>query len=235
MRAPSHSTARCVLAFCVATGSLLSLGCGSPSLGELETSAVSITLTAKASAPAVAALGAPAGGLGVSRAFVSASSLTLLPCSDAAELVLPPRGYDLLASPAPNEYVTTAVTELCGLRLDVDPLAQNAADGIPEGASMYVEGTDAAGTPFALTSEQSLSFMLEAPADSSFGDLPLFIAFDLSTWLQAIVLTEDMADEAVELLESQARASVAVYTDTDRSGSLDDAEQTPVAKVATER
>ncbi|HKY40300.1 MAG TPA: hypothetical protein VJN18_30405 [Polyangiaceae bacterium] len=225
------------LAFCVAASPVLALlGCGSPTLGDAETSAVSITLTTTASDPSVATVGEPAGGLVVSRVFVSASSLTLLPCrSDAAEIALLPRGYDLLASPAPNEYINTAVRELCGLRLDIDPLAQNVTDGVPEGTSIYVQGTDAAATPFELASEQSLSLLLEAQADSSFGDQPLILAFDLSTWLAAIPLTEDMAEKAIEMLEAQARASAAVYMDSDESGTLDGAEQTAVALPAPAR
>jgi hypothetical protein len=149
--------------------------------------------------------------------------------------VLSPRPYDLLTMPAPSEYITTAVTELCGLRLDIDPLAQNATDGIPEGASIHLEGTDAAGAPFVLSSEQSLSLLLEAPPSSSFGMLPLFVAFDVSTWLHAIPLTEDMADLAVERLALRVRPSVALYVDTDENGSLDDAEKTPVARATSPR
>ena len=225
------------LAVCVVSGSALALlGCGSPAIGEGQVSSVSVTFTTTATDPAVATAGEPAGGLVVSRAFVSASSLTLVPCdTKAAELVLPPRGYDLVSSLPPNEYVTTAVTDLCALRLDIDPLTQNATDGVPEGASIHIEGVDAAGTPFTLTSEQSLSIMLEAEADSSFGDLPLLLAFDVSTWLTAIPLTEDMTEMATELLEMQARGAVALYVDADKNGALDESEQSAVAQVKTTR
>ncbi len=224
-------------AFCVVASAVLALfGCGSPELGDVGTSVVSVTLTTTASDPSVATVGEPAGGLVVSRVFVSASSLTLLPCrSDAAELALPPRGYDLLASPAPNEYVNTAVTELCALRLDIDPLAQNATDGVPEAASIYVQGTDAAGAQFELYSKQSLSLLLEAEAGSSFGDQPLLVAFDVSTWLAAIPLSVDMTEMAIEMLETQARTSAAVYVDSDESGTLDETEQTAVAQPAPAR
>ena len=240
MRARRAERSSSILLCVVAGAGLALLGCSSPALGELETSTVSLTLTTTASNPAVATTGEPAGGLVVSRVFVSASSLTLQPCrADAAEIVLPPRGYDLLTTPAPSEYVTTAVTELCGLRLDIDPLAQNATDGIPEGASIYVEGTDAAGTPFTLASEQSLSLMLEANADASFGELPLLLAFDLSTWLAAIPMAEGMSEAmiemAIEMFELQARTSLAVYVDSDESGTLDEGEQTAVAQPAPAR
>jgi hypothetical protein len=145
--------------------------------------------------------------------------------------VLPPRGYDLVSSLPPNEYVTSAVTELCALRLDIDPLAQNASDGVPEGASIFVEGSDAAGVPFALSSEQSLSLMLETASDTTFGEQPVFVGFDLSTWLAAIPLTEDMAKTATELLETQLRSAVGLYADSNASGALDDDELQAIAQT----
>src|SRR5687767_10608505 len=106
------------------------LGCGGPTLADLETPTVTIVVRGVATQPDVVALGAPQAGLGVSRAFVSMSSLTLLPCRQGqGEIILPGRGYDLLSEPPSAEVVSTAVTELCGLRFDVDPLAQNVTEG----------------------------------------------------------------------------------------------------------
>lgn len=125
--------------------------CGGPSLADLEQDEVSLTVVAVASVPAVAALGESQGGLGVTRAFVSASAVTLLPCQgDAGELELGGRGYELAAEPPMTERVTTAVSELCGLRLDIDPVASNARQGIPEGASLYVEAQPAEGDSISL-------------------------------------------------------------------------------------
>jgi hypothetical protein len=209
----------------VASITLSSIGCGGASLGDLEGPSVSVTLTTTASDPSIATTGEPSGGLLVARVFVSTSSFTLQPCSEeAAEIVLPPRGYDLVTSPVPSEYVTTAVTELCGLRLDIDPLSRNASEGVPEGASMYVQGSDAAGAPFELSSEQSLSLALEANPNSSFGDQPLILAFDLSTWLANIPRAEGMAEIAIELFETQARSSVGLYVDANENGGLDEDE-----------
>lgn len=221
------------LAFCVVTSSVLALlGCGSPQIAEGQVSAISVTLTTTASDPAIATAGEPAGGLVVTRAFLSASSLTLLPCdSKAAELILPPRGYDLVSTFPPNEYVTSAVTDLCALRLDIDPLAQNASDGVPEGASIFVEGSDGAGVPFALSSEQSLSLMLETATDTTFGETPVFLGFDLSKWLAAIPLTEDMIKTATELLETQLRSAIGLYADTNASGALDGDELQAIAQT----
>jgi hypothetical protein len=205
-------------------------------LGELETSAVTVTLAGLASQPDVAALGEPESGLGVSRAYVSASSLSLVPCrSSAAELVLPSRGYELVQTPPPREYVTTAVTELCGLRLEVEPLGETAGAGVPEGASLYVEGQDAMGDSFSLASDASLSLLFEATEAASFGDLPLLLGFDVSTWLAGLPVPEDMAAEQRQAFEAQLLDAAALYVDANENGALDDDEAMPVASAAAAR
>lgn len=226
------------LSHTAAMASVVALGaaCGGPKLGDLQISEITLTLTGTASQPDVAAIGESAGGLSVTRAYVSASSLSLLPCSkDAAHVMLGPRGYDLLLEPPPSEGVTTAVTELCGLRLDVDPLSENALEGVPEGASLFVEGNDADGAPFQLSSDSSLSLLLEADEDASFGAAPLLLGFDVSLWLAGIPLAEDRVDDAVELLEAQLESAAALYVDGNDDQRLDDDEKTPVAQASAPR
>lgn len=212
------------------------LGCGGPTLADLETGAVSLRLTATSSQPEVAAPGPGAGGLGVTRVFVSSSLLSLLPCKkEAAAVALAPRGYDLLLEPAPSEYVSTAVTELCGLRLDIDPLTQNGSEGVPDGASLLVEGTDATGaSSFRLASGRSWSLLLESPTGASFGDRPLLLAFDLSTWLAGLPLAQEGADVALDVLESRVEAALGLYIDADDDGIVDDEERAAVASVGSE-
>jgi hypothetical protein len=159
----------------------------------------------------------------------------------ASDLTLGARGYDLLQEPAPSERVTTAVSELCGLRVDIDPVSESAADGIPKGASLYVEGQDAAGESFALTSESSASLMFEAESGSSFGEQPLLLGFDVSVWLAGLPLPADMADMAdmvdmaAQLFDSQLVDSAALYVDSNGNHVLDDDEQTPVARASSSR
>jgi hypothetical protein len=199
-------------------------------VADLAASEVVITVTGVASAPDVAALGESQGGLGVSRVFVSSSSFRLLPCdSGAAKVTLEPRGYDLLAEAKPREVVGTLVTDWCGLQVDIDPVAQNAAEGVPEAASLYVEGTDADGATFALTSESSTSVLLEAVDGVSFGDVPLLLGLDVSTWLEGIPLTPELAVTAGEQLVERAPAALALYADANQNQSLDEDETTPVA------
>ena len=206
-------------------------GCGSPTLGDLETPSVTIVVRGVATQSGVAAVGEPQGGLGISRAFVSMSSLTLMPCREGArEIILSGRGYDLLSDPPNAEIISTAVTELCGLRFDIDPLEQNVTEGVPEEAALFVQGTDAAGTPFELASDRSLSLLLEAGDGYSFGQLPLLFTFDLSLWLAAIPMGEGLEELGLEAFEAQAAPSVALYVDSNENYALDADEQTPVAR-----
>lgn len=210
----------------------LALACSSPGVANLAASEVVITVTGVASARDVAALGASQGGLGVSRVFVSSSSFRLLPCdSGTAKVTLDPRGYDLLAEAVPREAVGTLVTDWCGLQLDIDPVAQNTAEGVPAGASLYVEGTDADDAAFALTSEASTSVLLQAVNGVSFGDVPLLLGLDVSVWLEGVPLTPELALMAGEQLVERAPAALALYADPNGNQSLDADETTPVAVV----
>ena len=210
--------------------------CGGPTVGDIIQNEVTLNLAAVATKPEVAAIGDPQGGLVVSRAFVSASAVSLVPCHEnTSSIVLDPRGYELVTDQRQEETVTTAVTQLCGVQIDVDPLTQNATDGVPEGASLYIEGQDAAGMPFTLSSDRSSSLSFEAAAGESFGELPLLLAFDLSTWLAGLPLPEAMADMQADLFDSQLRDCAALYVDANGNQALDDDEQTPVARAAPSR
>jgi hypothetical protein len=210
----------------------LAIACSSPGVANLAASEVVVTVTAVASAPDVAAVGESQGGLAVSRVFVSTSSFRLLPCdSGSADITLEPRGYDLLAEAVPREAVGTLVTDWCGLQLDIDPVARNTAEGVPKGASLYVEGTDADGAAFALSSAASTSVTLEALDGEGFGSAALLLGLDVSTWLEGLNLTPEQADMTGQELAERARTVFGLYADEDENQSLDEDETTPVAGV----
>lgn len=210
----------------------LALACSSPGVANLAASEVAVTVTGVASAPEVAALGESQGGLSVSRVFVSSSSFRLLPCdSGSADVTLEPRGYDLLAEAVPREVVGTLVTKWCGLQLDIDPVSRNAAEGVPDGASLYVEGTDAEGAAFALSSAASTSVKLEALDGEGFGSVALLLGLDVSTWLEGVMLTPEQADMTSEQLSERAPTAFGLYADQNDNQSLDEDETTPVARV----
>lgn len=232
MRASSERWGRRV-GFCFA---LSSAACGGPELGDIVGNEVNLTMTAVASAPEVAAIGEPQGGLGVSRAYVSTSSLSLMPCAEnASSLTLGARGYDLLQEPSPNERVTTASWQLCGLRLDVDPVSESAVDGVPRGSSLYVEGQDAAGATFTLASERSCALLFTPDEAASFGEQPLLLGFDVSLWLAGLPLPAAQAEMAGKLFADQLQESAALYVDSNGNRVLDDDEKTPVARARAAR
>ena len=227
---------RCALGAQSLALALLGLGCGGPSVADLAGDEVLLTVTAVTSDPNVASTGESQGGLGVSRAFVSASAVTLLPCSrDAGALDLGARGYELAQDPPMTERVTTAVAELCGLRVDIDPVDAVAAEGIEPGTTLYVAARDADGNDVTLSSDQSLSLLFEAESGASFGDQPLLLGFDVSTWLAGLPLPEEMADESATVLDSQLLGSAALYVDRNLNHALDADEQTPVARASSSR
>jgi hypothetical protein len=199
-------------------------------VGEIVDKQVTLSVSGFSSTPDAVAAGDSQGGLGISRAFISMSALSLVPCEKAAStLVLEPRGYDLLTDVPPSELITTAVTDFCGLRFDIDPLSKNLTDGIPQGSSLYVLGKDADAADVTLQSDGSASLLFETDATAPFGAQPLLLGFDLSVWLDGLPLPEDMADDSAKLFVSQLVGSAALYVDANANQVLDEDELTPIA------
>jgi hypothetical protein len=227
---------RCALGAKSLVLALFGLGCGGPSVADLAGDEVLLTVTAVASDTTVASTGESQGGLDVSRAFVSASAVTLLPCStDASPLGLGARGYELAQDPPMTERVTTAVAELCGLRVEIDPVDAVTADGVEPGTTLYVAARDTDGNDFTLSSDESLSLLFEAESGATFGDQPLLLGFDVSIWLAGLPLPEEMAEKSAMLFGSQLLGSAALYMDSNLNHALDAEEQTPVARASSSR
>ncbi|HYQ17577.1 MAG TPA: hypothetical protein VEQ58_17510 [Polyangiaceae bacterium] len=185
---------------------------------------VTLTVSGVASAPDVAAIGDSEGGLGVSLAVISSTALRFEPCDDgASDVALAPRSYELLGDPPPSESITTAVQNWCGLRVDVGP-ATAEVEGVPEGASLYVEASDSDGTPLSFTSDASSTLRFETDAAASFGNQPLLLGIDVSVWLADLPLDPDMSDAAAEQLSSQLQAAARLFVDDNGNGKLDDDE-----------
>jgi hypothetical protein len=213
-------------------GALLGLGvvaCGGPSVADIAQQRVMLTVRGVASDPDVAAIGEPAAGLGVTRAWLRTRAVTFAACrADTEALTLAPRDYELLNDAAPSEEITTAVDELCGLHVEVGASGE-AGDGSSKDTTLHVEGTDADGNAFTLESDGTASLDFETDAEASFGEQPLLLGVDVSKWLADVPLTEDEAEAASEQLLSRLKSAVALYVDRDGDGKLDDDEQTPIA------
>ena len=190
------------------------VGCGGPSIAEITDQRVTLTLQGIASAPDVAAIGERKEGLGVARAVIHAGAVRLEACRDGVEaLELEPRAYELLQAPAPSESISTAARELCGLQVDIAP-----ATGDEPRAAIYVEGTDQNGEAFTLTSDERVTLRFETDAASSFGEQPLLLGVDVSTWLADLPLD----DAASEQLAGRLKRATALYVDDNDNGTLDD-------------
>jgi hypothetical protein len=188
------------------------LGCSGGELGELELNAVQLGVTAYTSQPEIAAVGASAGGLVITQAFVSASGLALSACREGvAALALPARGYDLLAVPPPSELITTAVSEYCELRLDLDPVEYNARGDVPPGACLFVAGALADGTPFTIESSESVGLRLTTEPGTHFGEEPLLLGFDLGVWLAEV---NPPSPRAPIRLTMRTESAVKLFVDT---------------------
>ena len=212
---------------------LLLVACGGPSVGDIgATSEVTIAVTGVASAPDMVGLGEPGAGLGVSRLYLSSSALSIMPCAaDAGDVTVGARGYDLLGEPAPGERIGTAVTELCAIRLDIDPVTQNALEGIPDGAALYAEGTSTEEAAFSFSTPTSSSVLLEAVDGQPFGDVALLLGLDVSSWLAGVPVDEFASnpDAVQQLVDGRTSSAFALYADGNGNRTLDEDELTPVA------
>jgi hypothetical protein len=205
-------------------GSSLALGCGGPSAGDITSAEVSITLEGTASAPEVASIGEPGKGLGVSRVVLRASAFKLEPCrAGAVDVVLEPRTYELLDTPAPSETVTTAVQDLCGLRLELEPSEVSEVQAVPDTPALYVEATDASGNEFSLQGVRPTTLHFVTDASSSFGKEPLLLGVDVSTWLAD--LPAPSAKDFVERFTSQLHDAAGLFVDKNSNGELDENER----------
>jgi hypothetical protein len=193
----------------------LAVACGGPEVGEITGQEVTLTLKAVASAPEVAALGEADGGLGVSRVVVATSAVRFQACTEGVEdLKLDPRVYELTREPPPSEGITTAVSDFCGLRVEISPWED------PVNSSMLVSATDAEGEPQEFLSQLSTSLTFETDAEHAFGADPLLLAFDVSVWLAGLPAADD--ESSTELLEAQLRDAATLYVDVNGNGALDD-------------
>lgn len=213
----------------IGAGSSLALGCGGPSVADLVAEEVTLTVRGMASDPDVATIGDASTGLGVSRGALRARRIALEACrAGVDEVRLAPRGYELASDNASSEVVTTAVKDLCGVRVEIEATADNALDGVPEAASLYVEVSDSDGNPLRFMSDVSTTLRFETDLASSFGSQPLLLGIDFSKWLADLPLDPDMSEDASERLLAQLPGAAALFVDENANGIIDEAESEPL-------
>ena len=207
--------------------------CGGPSVADIENQAVTLQVTGVYLGDQAVPSGDERGDFTISRALISVDSLTLTPCADSsAAITLDPRVYDLTADPPQGERVTTAVTEFCTLRVDLAPspdITEHSSKS-PESLLVEVEDETSAKTTYAAEDSPSVTFSVDG--DATFGDQPLLLGFDLSTWLTYVAgsATDELPGLAPELSDVAA-----LYVDSNGNDRLDEDEQTPVAHATVTR
>jgi hypothetical protein len=206
--------------------------CGGPTVADLLDDEVTLSLSARSSQPELVALGESEGGLAVSRVVVRATSITFGSCrTGVSDLVLDARAYDLLAKDAPYETVSTAVTELCRVEVDLGARSESSIGGLPEAATVFVDGEDELGAQLERSSERAFSLRFEA-ADGPFRP-PLLLSVDLAVWLADLPPPEAEEEATEATFVAQLVAASALYSDTDGDHLLDDDESTPLASAET--
>jgi hypothetical protein len=213
----------------IALCGLFGAACSGPAAGDAAEQQVTLQVSGVYLGDSAIASGDARGDFTMSRALVSFGGISLVPCaSGAAEISIAPRVYDLMAMPPPGEAVSTAVSEYCGLRVDLAP-APDAADGMPKGDSLLFDVQDASGPVGPLEAEDSPSLTFTADAGASFGDQPLLLGFDLSGWLSYLAGSE-LDPEHPSLFDGTLSDVSALYVDANANGALDTDEQTPIAR-----
>jgi hypothetical protein len=207
---------------------VLALGCSGPTVGDIVEQQVTLDVAGVYMGQSSIPSGDERGDFSMSRALLSTSGMTLVPCaSGAGEISIAARVYDLLATKPFGEGVTTAVTEYCSLRVDLAPVS-DATDGMPAGDSLLLEAQDASGPLGPYEGEDSPSLTFTADDGSSFGDQPLLLGFDLSGWLDYLAGNE--LDPNPGLFDSTLSDVAALYVDANGNDKLDADEQTPIAR-----
>lgn len=216
-------------------GCALTAACGGPSVGDIESQALTLQVSGMYLGSKAVASGDERGDFTMSRALISVDSMTLTPCaSGAGAIVLDPRVYDLRATPPLGETVTTGVSEFCALRVDLAPspdLKERSGSNVSE--SLVLEAQDETGAKVTYAAEDSPSLTFTPDGDTTFGDQPLLLGFDLSVWLE--YLAGSATNPLPGSFDSTLTDAAALYVDSNGNGALDDDEQTPVAHAAASR
>ena len=216
-------------------GCVLTAACGGPTVGDIEGEVLTLQVSGVYLGPKAVASGDERGDFTMSRALISVESMTLTPCSaGSGSLTFEPRVYDLLLVPPLGETVTTAVSEYCELRVDLTPSAEvTEHSGSKTSESLVLEAQDETGANVTYAGGDSPSLTFTADDNTSFGDKPLLLAFDLSAWLA--YLAGEATSPLPGLFDSSLTDVAALYVDSNGNDALDDDEQTPVAHATASR
>lgn len=148
-------------------------------------------------------------------------------------------GVGFLATPPRFEVDTGSY---CAFELGLHKLDAVGTTGAPAelvGLSVLVRGVRADGVSFEIRSERGEEFKLRATGGAfslAEGEQPLILAYELSSWIDAldldslsgdpIVVSPDENSERLDAFEQAVEASARLFEDRDRDGRLGDDEST---------
>ena len=182
-------------------------------------------------------------GVSFDAAELSLSLVTLQACAaDTATLQTRDFPIELFHEPSPRVIFVSAVSDFCGVELDLAPSPANEALPDLEGYTARFRGTRADGAAFEVESTLSTNFMFQS--STVLAASKLVLGADLEKWLAdvdldalettdgvALVDADNNADE-LAAFDAGAANAFALYVDANGDGALSDSELTPVATAA---
>lgn len=183
----------------------------------------------------------------VASAELSLALVELVPCTtDAAILQTHDFPIELLYEPWPHVIFVSAVTDFCGVDLNLAPAPAAAAGGpLPDlqNLTALFRGTRADGTTFEIHSTLTLNFAF-MESGSTLDAAHLVVGADLSRWFSDVDLDNADLTDGVALVDTDhnpdllaafdagAATAFALYVDANGDGALTDDELTPVATAS---
>jgi len=219
------------LACSLGSFALLTAGCSSDAETGFPEHPPKISITALSAE-------VPERDIALGDARLALASLEFVPCDPhSAKLGTTDFRINLLVYPPSSLTLDSFVADYCRIEADLAPPTA-------EVPTVHFVGTRADGTPFELTSTQTLKLDLDAvPAGHPFDPTKLVLGADPATWLEGVdleaaELTDDTvlidADHNAELLDAFEAATVSalsLYVDANDDGLLTAAELAPVAET----
>lgn len=178
----------------------------------------------------------PERDIAVSDARLALEMLLFVPC-DPGSAKLGTRDFriNLLVYPPSSLTLDSFVPDYCRIEADLAPPST-------ELPTTHLAGTRADGTPFELTSRQTLALDLDSvPAGQPFNPTKLVLGADLSAWLAdvdldgaettdgTVLIDADHNADLLETFEATTVDALSLYFDANDDGLLTDEEREPVA------
>ena len=178
--------------------------------------------------------------LSLGEAWLALHRLSLVPCAaDAAVVSTVDYPVDLFADPPARATFETAVSDYCGVRIEIAPSPSATPEELT-GLSAFISGTRSDDLPFEVRSTEQVTFDFDAGTALDAAHLvlavdpePWFVDADVhgaTTTPDGIALIDaDNNPDILAAFEGDTALAIALYVDADGDGALAGDELTPVA------